>query len=115
LRTVAWRRRPLEPDELAHLEIETKTGLVVVIDHASGEVYANPPMPPGATAQRQQHDLTRELASAFDGRPAFEKISPVFDQGQLSAWRFELSTGAAFSFVLNDRQLLITAGVSRLP
>jgi hypothetical protein len=89
LRLVRW------PQALsAHVEIETKHGLVVLIDCHDGTVRANPALPPGVDAgARLQEDLTGTVPAAFDGRPVFQAIAALRDSGRLTGWRFDLSTG----------------------
>lgn len=99
LRSVSWDSAPLGGN-LAHLEVETKHGTVVVFDHRQPVVYANPPRPPGANGTRQWQDLTERLPAAFDARPTFAEIR-LSEDGDRAAWIFQLSTGAAFSFVLD--------------
>ena len=103
IRTVVWRPEPLEPQEFGHLEIETKHGHVVVIDHATGAVYRNPPAPPQAGPVRQLRDLTAHLPGAFDGRPTFHRVTP-----SSRGYHFALSTGSGFSFILDPRFPLIS-------
>lgn len=109
LRTVRWSPEPLAPDALAHLELETKHGLVTVIDHRSGAVYARPPAPPGIQSPRQHRDLSAVLPMAFSDRPVIEAIEPLTRAGALRGWRFRLSTGRAFSLFLDDRVPLLSA------
>lgn len=102
IRTLVWRAERLEPDEFGHLEIETKHGHVVVIDHVTGAVYSNPPAPPHATSVRQCRDLTAHLPCAFNGRPTFERVTPL-----ARGYHFALSTGAGFSLTLDPRSPLL--------
>jgi hypothetical protein len=78
----------------------------VVFDHRQPIVYANPPRPPGASGARQWQDLTERLPEAFDARPTFVGIC-LSEDGDHTAWTFELSTGAAFSFVLDPTTPLL--------
>jgi len=99
LRSVSWDAAPAE-GALAHLEVETKHGAVVVFDHRRRSVYANPPRPAGVHGQRRWRDLTERVPSAFDGRPTFAQIR-LTENADTVRWIFELSTGAAFTFVLD--------------
>lgn len=103
IRTLVWRTEPLDPDAFGHLEIETKHGHVVVIDHVTGAVYSNPPAPPQAGSVRQCRDLTAHLPCAFDGRPTFDRVTP-----SSRGYHFALSTGAGFSLTLDERFPLIS-------
>ena len=47
VRSVCFTEKRQAPVALGHLEIETKHGFVTLIDHSSGEAYADPPTPPG--------------------------------------------------------------------
>lgn len=100
LRTVSFTGGDLT-GRLAHLEIETKHGQVVVVDHVSGALYEHPPAPPGMSGRRTQRDLSDLLSGAFDGRPVFERIEPLREAAALTGWRFLLSTGFAFTFALD--------------
>ncbi|MEM8765860.1 MAG: hypothetical protein AAGE43_00320 [Pseudomonadota bacterium] len=97
LRSVRWTGSGAvgrHPEDKEHLEIETKQGLVALIDHRDGSAYSRPPVPPDAAGERQARDLTEQLPVAFDQRPVIEAIK---GDGN-SAWRFELSTGSCFVF-----------------
>ena len=102
IRTLIFGSEPLEHDRFGHLEIETKHGHVVVIDHATGAVYSKPPLPPGVAAARQHRDLTTDLPGAFDGRPTISAITPT--RGGI---HFALSTGAGFSLTLDEHSPVI--------
>lgn len=110
LRRVRW----VGPDPAGtthdYLEIETKHGVVVVIDPVSGEVTANPPLPreivPGAT--RVQYDLTERVPAAFDGRPVFTAVS-VRD-GVPRTYRIRLSTGVELTLTGGDAVPVTSAG-----
>ncbi len=106
IRSVCFSEEAIDmatPD-LAHLEIETKHGQVTLIDHRTGEAYANPPVPPGAAIRnRQQRDLSDQLPGAFADRPRFSSIEPLQQDGRHSGWHFELDTGAAFTLTLDER------------
>ena len=108
VRTVAWQRAPLGPTEIRHLELESKHGHVLVIDHVTGEVHQLPPAPPGATLARHQRDLTAEVPAAFDGRPRIESAVPLESVEQPTGWRFGLSTGACFEFHLDPESPRLT-------
>jgi hypothetical protein len=97
LRAVRWQAMPLGAEDLGHLEIETKHGQVVVIDHATGTPYANPPEPPVRSGPRQARDLTATVPAAFDGRPT---ITAVTLAPSAAAWVLALSTGAEVVFSL---------------
>jgi hypothetical protein len=104
IRSVCFSEDPHDPGALAHLEIETKHGSVVLIDHRTGAVYANPPVPDTAdpTLTRQQRDLSDQLPGAFADRPRFAAVVPMREAGGLRGWRFELDTGAAFTLTLHE-------------
>ncbi len=104
VRSVSFRADVPPPGTRAHLEIETKHGFVVLIDHRTGTVHANPPVPDtvGPDAIRAQRDLSDELPGAFAGRPRFAAVRPVRNAGKLTGWRFELDTGAAFALTLHE-------------
>jgi hypothetical protein len=111
VRSVCFSEDPRESGSLAHLEIETKHGFVALIDHRSGAVYVNPPVPPGVdpALSRQQRDLSDQLAVAFSGRPRFSAVEPVSAAGVLRGWRFELDTGGAFTLTLDERLPIVSA------
>lgn len=111
IRSVCFAEEPHPSGVLAHLEIETKHGFVILIDHSTGEVFANPPAPSGidVNQSRQQHDLTDDLPSAFADRPRFSQIEAVEREGALLGWRFELDTGAAFSLTLDEHLPIVAA------
>lgn len=79
------------------LEIETKQGLVTLIDHRDGTAYCRPPAPPDARGKRRARDLTEAVPVAFDQRPVIAAVVRV-GTGSEGAWRFELSTGSSFAF-----------------
>jgi hypothetical protein len=109
VRAVRWQSESLCADELGHLEIETKHGQVVVFDHRTGAIYANPPEPASVEGVRQHRDLTAELPGAFNDRPVIQHINPIVEGEQLRGWSFGLSTGAAFRLMLDEsRPLLLT-------
>ena len=105
IRSVCFSRSAHPPGTQAHLEIETKHGFVVLIDHRNGAVYANPPVPdamePGSV--RTQRDLSDELPGAFADRPRFAAVRDLRNAHGLTGWRFELDTGAAFTLTLNEQ------------
>lgn len=110
VRSVCFSPGAQPPETQAHLEIETKHGFVVLIDHRTGAVYANPPVPdavaPGSV--RAQRDLSDALPGAFADRPRFAAVRPVRETGDgaddaLTGWRFELDTGAAFTLTLHEQ------------
>jgi len=111
IRSVRFSEEAHAPGALAHLEIETKHGFVTLIDHSSGQVYANPPVPPGVNVylSRQQRDLSDELPGAFAERPRFSRIDALEDDGRLYGWRFELDTGAAFTLTLDEHLPIVAA------
>jgi len=111
IRSVSFSGDPQEQGATAHLEIETKHGFITLIDHRTGAVYSNPPLPPGADtgSPRQQRDLSDELPGVFADRPRFEAVEAIQDGAQLAGWRFRLDTGAAFTLTL-DEHLPIVAG-----
>ena len=96
---------------LGHLEIETKHGFVTLIDHRTGEPHAQPPAPPGINVDQKRHqrDLADELPGAFAGRPRFSGVRAILSGDQLAGWRFELDTGASFTFSLDERLPLVAA------
>ncbi len=98
LRSVCWREEESEDFQLHHLEVETKHGRVIVFDHRSGELYADPPRPRGVTDKRRWRDLTADVVIAFDDRPSLNRITRLKNP---DAWRFDLSTGAYFVFTLH--------------
>ena len=97
LRSVCWQAEEMS-SRMAHLEVETKHGGVVVFEHLGGELYADPPRPPGVEADRQWRDLTTDITVAFDGRPSLQKICRLQTP---NGWRFDLSTGSYFVFTLH--------------
>jgi hypothetical protein len=103
IRTLIMGTESLRPDEFGHLEIETKHGHVTLIDHLTGAVYSNPPLPPGSDTARQFRDLTHHLPGAFDGRPTFERIT-----ASTEGYHFTLSTGRGFSFTLDRHSPLVS-------
>ena len=107
IRTLLFQSDPLGPEQFGHLEIETKHGQVAVIDHATGEVYANPPTPPNAGQARRQRDLTSHLPGAFDGRPVIQSIETTISDGMLTGYHFVFSTGSSFSFTLDPLSPLV--------
>ena len=109
IRAVRWQSEPLAAHEFGHLEIETKHGQVVVIDHIDGSVYSNPPRPPVFSGTRQQRDLTDELPSAFNDRPVILHLRPIRRSGMLSGWRCSLSSGAAVILTLDPNRPQVTA------
>ena len=114
LRSVSWGSDAPGADQLAHLELETKHGHVVIFDHISGDVHAHPPrppgVPPGANGRRQWRDLTEELPMAFNGRPRLEAIDPLPGSGgSVSAWRFELTNQTGFVFHLDPATPVLTS------
>ncbi len=113
IRSICFSEEPHLPGAMAHLELETKHGFVILIDHRTGAVFANPPAPPAVDVHlnRQQRDLTDELPGAFADRPRFSKVEPLHRNGALTGWRFELDTGAAFTLTL-DEHLPIVATTS---
>jgi hypothetical protein len=95
---------------LHHLELETKHGHVVVIDHVSGECYSDPPQPPQALTgelPRRGRDLSAELPGAFDGRPTFSGFVPIVEKASLTGWRIDLSNGRSFTLLLDGQTPLI--------
>lgn len=98
LRSTCWSADDGAESRLHHLEIETKHGGIVVFDHRSGELYADPPRPPGVTTKRRWRDLTAEVVIAFDDRPTLSGITRLNNP---DAWRFDLSTGVFFVFTLH--------------
>ncbi len=98
LRSVCWRDEDDAESQLHHLEVETKHGRVVVFDHRNGELYADPPRPPGVIDERRWRDLTDEVVIAFDDRPTLSRITRL---KKPDAWRFDLSTGVFFVFTLH--------------
>ena len=98
LRSVSWREEDGAESQLHHLEVETKHGRIVVFDHRNGELYADPPRPPGVSHKRRWRDLTAEVVIAFDDRPALIRITRLENP---DAWRFDLSTGVFFVFALH--------------
>ena len=107
IRTVRWQRESLGADELGHLEIETKHGQVVIFDHQTGAIYANPPAPNCAKGDRQHRDLTAELPGAFNDRPVLRHITPIMEGEQIRGWSFGLSTGADFRLMLDESAPLL--------
>jgi len=110
VRTVCWRSAALTSTELQHLELESKHGHVVVIDHDSGECHADPPQPPlglDPTRPRQQRDLSAELPGAFEGRPTFTGFVPIVEAQALRGWRIEFSNGRNFTLTLDEQTPLI--------
>lgn len=107
LRSVSWGT-PASDDAIAHLEVETKHGAVVLFDHRRAVVHSDPPRPPDARGTRQWQDLTERLPEAFDGRPTLAAIS-LNEDGDAAVWIFELSTGATFTFVLHPTAPLLLA------
>ena len=110
VRTVCWNPDSLSSTGLHHLELETKHGHVVVIDHVSGECYADPPQPPQTLTgdfQRQQRDLSTELPGAFDARPTFSGFMPLTENASLTGWRIDLSNGRSFTLRLDDQTPLL--------
>jgi len=98
LRSVRWQTDDTGSAQMAHLEVETKHGAVVVFEHADGNLYVDPPRPPESNANRQWCDLTTKIPVAFDGRPTLQQISRLQNP---DGWRFDLSTGAYFVFTLH--------------
>jgi hypothetical protein len=111
IRSVCFSEGPHERDALAHLEIETKHGFVILIHHRTGAVYSNPPVPPGVDTGRfrQQQDLSDALPGAFADRPRFAAVEAVRDGENLAGWRFLLDTGAAFTLTLDERLPIVAA------
>ena len=111
IRSVSFSEDPREPGTLAHLEIETKHGFVVLIHHQTGAVYANPPVPESVDARlaRRQQDLSDQLPGAFADRPRFSAVIPLQEADGLSGWRFELDTGAAFTLTLHETVPIVAA------
>ena len=111
VRSVCFSEDPHPPGTLAHLEIETKHGFVVLIDHRTGEALARPPVPEGVDPRqaRQQRDLSDALPGAFADRPRFAKIDASSRDGRLEGWRFELDTGRAFTLTLHDEVPIVAA------
>ena len=111
IRSVCFSEEPHAPGSLAHLEIETKHGHVTLIDHATGEVYSNPPAPSGVSLDlaRRQRDLSDVLPGAFADRPRFAAIERIAAGGRTKGWRFHMDTGAAFTLTLDDRLPIVTA------
>jgi len=107
LRTIRCDGGVLAAHDFAHLEIETKHGHVVLIDHVTGQAYANPPALPGAGDARHCRDLTDYLPGAFDGRPTIKTITPLMKDSRLTGFHVGLSTGAGFSFTLDEETPLI--------
>lgn len=104
IRSVSFSENPHDPGALAHLEIETKHGFVVLIHHRTGAVYANPPVPENVDVRlaRQQRDLSDQLPGAFANRPRFSAVAPLLEADRLAGWRFELDTGVAFTLTLHE-------------
>ncbi len=106
LRSVRWAGgdgRSASAD-VGHLELETKQGLVTLIDHRNGRAYSHPPAPPDATGERSATDLTERVPIAFDQRPIIEAILRVEEDAE-SAWCFELSNGSSFVFDLRTAKV----------
>jgi hypothetical protein len=93
----------MDSARLYHLEIETKHGQVSLIHHRTGQVFCDPPVPPDAAGPRQQRDLTGQVPGAFDGRPRIETAEALNGGQGRTGYRFTFSTGASFSFHLDDR------------
>ena len=94
------------PASLGHLEIETKHGFVLLFDHRSPVVYACPPAPQGRSSRRRWQDLTLAVPEAFDERPLFTGVRLSSRRGS-PCWIFDMSTGARFSFVLDESSPLL--------
>ena len=117
VRSVCFPEQPQVQDDptdhpaAGHLELETKYGHVTLIDHRTGQAYANPPAPPGIDLHlnRQQRDLADDLPGAFANRPRFAKIEPLVKDGKLHGWRFEFDTGAAFTLTLDEHLPIVAA------
>lgn len=111
IRSVCFSEEPHVPGTLAHFEIETKHGFVTLIEHSSGQAFANPPALPGVDVHlsRQQRDLSNELPGAFADRPRFSRIEALERDGRLRGWRFELDTGAAFTLTLDEHLPIVAA------
>jgi hypothetical protein len=107
IRTLLFQSDPLGSEQFGHLEIETKHGHVALIDHATGEVFANPPKTPNAGHARRQRDLTGHLPGAFDGRPVIQSIETTISDGKRSGYHFTFSTGSGFSFTLDPLSPLV--------
>jgi hypothetical protein len=110
VRTVCWSPDALSASGLHHLELETKHGQVVVIDHVSGECYSDPPQPPqtlDGELLRQQRDLSAMLPGVFDGRPTFSRFVPLAENDSLTGWRIDLSNGRSFTLLLDGQTPLI--------
>ena len=98
LRSVHWQGGSAD-NTLAHLELETKHGRVVVFDHREPHLYANPPRPPEAHGRRHWRDLTDRVPRVFDNRPRILRLVLDTTEAGTARWRLELSTGVVLVFV----------------
>lgn len=105
LRSVSWDPHG-HHEPLAHLELETKHGHVVVFDHQQPVIYAAPPAPPDAVYPRTWHDLTEQVPEAFDNRPVLTAFSY---QQEPVGWLISLSTGVTLSYLLDPHEPILRA------
>ena len=107
LRSVHWQAGGGGENALAHLELETKHGRVVVFDHREPRLYANPPRPPEARGRRHWRDLTGCVPRVFDNRPRIRRLALDTPESGKARWRLELSTGVVLVFVPDPESPLL--------
>ena len=105
LRSVSWNAHG-HHEPLAHLELETKHGHVVVFDHSQPIIYSAPPRPAGTVDPRTWHDLSEQVPQAFDNRPTLSSFS---FQPEPVGWLITLSTGVTLSFLLDEERPTLQA------